>query len=247
MTDPPDTPAESDARRRLHADPVRKRIHALLRERDATMREASLAIGRGSSYMHQFLERGVPKALRTHDRKLLAQWLGCDADELRHDVVPRRRPARPRTPRFTPPQLPGAPLAAVPEMAVEASAGPGALNRENAAEAARWYLPEAMLRHEGRAAPENLRILGAMGDSMEPVIGEGDRIVVDISRREPATGEMVVLWDGAGLVVKRVEVLPGSEPPALRLLSSNPSYEPYTCLAGDANIVGKVVWIVRKV
>ena len=57
--------------------------------------------------------------------------------------APRSTPATRSSSPFTPPQLPGAPLAAVPEMAVEASAGPGALNRENAAEAARWYLPEA--------------------------------------------------------------------------------------------------------
>ena len=50
----------------------------------------------------------------------------------------------------------------------------------------RGYMPDAMIRHEGRAAPENLRILGALGESMEPVIGEGDRIVVDVSRRRPS-------------------------------------------------------------
>ena len=43
---------------------------------------------------------------------------------------------------------------------------------------------------------------------MEPLISDGDRLLVDIARRSPDTGEMVVLWDGSGLVVKRVEVLP---------------------------------------
>ncbi|MDE0390715.1 MAG: S24 family peptidase, partial [Rhodospirillales bacterium] len=71
-------------------------------------------------------------------------------------------------------------------------------------------------------------------------------IVVDISRRVPVTGEMVVLWDGGGLVVKRVEMLARSEPPAIRLLSANPAYEPYTCLIDEAHIVGKVIWTIRK-
>ena len=53
--------------------------------------------------------------------------------------------------RFSPPQAPGAPLASAPEMAVEAAAGGGALNGEHMVEIARWYLPEAMLRHEGGA------------------------------------------------------------------------------------------------
>ena len=56
---------------------------------------------------------------------------------------------------------------------------------------------------------------------------------------------MAVLWDGTGLVVKRVEVLPNAEPPQLRLISANPTYEPYTCLAQDAHIVGKVLWTLE--
>ena len=52
----------------------------------------------------------------------------------------------------------------------------------------RWSLPEAMLHHEGASTPDNLRILRARGDSMEPRVGEGDRRMVDISRRTPVTG-----------------------------------------------------------
>ena len=66
------------------------------------------------------------------------------------------------------------------------------------------------------------------------------------TRRAPGTGETAVLWDGTGLVVKRVEVLPNAEPPRLRLISANPAYEPYTCLAQDAHIVGKVLWTLRR-
>ena len=103
-------------------------------------------------------------------------------------------------------------------------------------------LPESMIRHEGDAEPGNLRVLRARGDSMEPLVSDGDRLLVAVTRRAPATGEMAVLWDGTGLVVKRVEVLPNAEPPRLRLISTNPTYELYTCLAQDAHIVGKVLW-----
>ena len=103
-----------------------------------------------------------------------------------------------------------------------------------------------MIRHEGDADPGSLRVLRARGDSMEPLISDGDRLLVDLARRTPGTGEMAVLWDGSGLVVKRVEVMPHEEPPRLRLHSANPEYEPYTCLAEEAHIVGKVVWTLRK-
>ena len=68
---------------------------------------------------------------------------------------------------------------------------------------------------------------------MEPTVHDGDRLLVNAARKTPATGEMAVLRDGGGLVVKRVEVLPDSDPPRLRLISANPAYESYTCLAGD--------------
>jgi len=79
---------------------------------------------------------------------------------------------------------------------------------------------------------------------MEPLVGEGDRLIVDVSRRAPATGELAVLWDG--LVVKRVEAVSGSDPAELRLISANPVYEPYAVPAQDVHVVGKVVWVLRK-
>ena len=63
----------------------------------------------------------------------------------------------------------------------------------------------------------------------------------------PATGGVCVLWDGNGLVVKRVEAMHGNGAPRLRLLSANPDYAPYARLAEEVHIVGKVIWTVRKV
>ena len=74
--------------------------------------------------------------------------------------------------------------------------------------------------------------------------------MVDVSRRLPATGETFVLWDGIGLVVKHVEVVRGEaadeDEPRLRLISANHDYAPYSCLAQDAHILGKVLWAVRR-
>ena len=72
--------------------------------------------------------------------------------------------------------------------------------------------------------------------------------MIDTSRRAPDTGEMFVLWDGNGLVVKRVErVAEGGGQAGLRLKSANAEYADYTAPAGDVHIVGKVLWTVRKV
>ena len=226
----------------MQPDPIRLKIKDLLWQRGLSMREASLAIGRNHSYLYRFVERSKPRALTARDTVKLAELLGCEARELRHTSVPPRKRWT-RKPRPAPP----VPVAvSVPEMEVEAAAGPGALNEEYADERARWQLPEAMIRHEGNADPAALRILRVRGNSMEPEMREGDRIVVDTARRMPAMGELFVLWDGDGLVVKRVEKARDPGPLRLRLVSANPDYPPYTCLAEEANIVGKVIWTVKR-
>ena len=225
----------------MERDPVRETVRHLLRQNGIAMREASLAMGRNASYLQQFLQRGSPATLRRRDREVLARLLGCTPADL--------WPAEPvgqEVPAGSPLAAADAPLASIPEIEVAAAAGDGAITGEDPPEVARWGLPEAMLRHEGGAAPANLRILRARGDSMEPLVGEGDRLIVDVSRRAPATGELAVLWDGLGLVVKRVEAVSGSDPAELRLLSANPVYEPYAVPAQDVHMVGKVVWVLRK-
>ncbi len=219
----------------MERDPVREALKERLWKAGVSLAEASLAIGRNKAYLQQYLARGMPRVLSFQDTETLAELLGCDAAELRHDALPAPKP-------WTGPKRRRTAGAAVPEMEVEAAAGPGAWHEDFVQEKARWRLPEAMVRHEGDADPAALRILKVRGNSMEPELREGDRLVVDTARRIPAAGELFVLWDGAGLVVKRVETLAAKG--ALRLVSAHPDYPPYERLADEGHIVGKVLWKV---
>ena len=232
----------------MERDPVRQKIRDLLWQRGINMRETSLAIGRNVSYLHGFLERGTPKVLSHQDAETLAGLLGCETEELHHaERPPRRKRSGAKKRRRKEMEQGPVPLTPISEVEVEASAGPGALADEFVAERARWFLPEGMIRYEGGAAPDAVRLLRVRGDSMEPELSEGDRLLVDTARRVPETGEMFVLWDGGGLVVKRVEhERTDGGAPELRLKSANPDYDDYTCLAEDIHIVGKVLWTVRR-
>ena len=233
----------------MERDPVRQRIRDLLWKRGMNMREASLAIGRNVSYLHGFLERESPKVLSHQDAGMLALVLGCKPEALHHaERPPRRKGAGAEKRRPMSMDQGPVPLTPIPEVDVEASAGPGAIADEFVGEKARWFLPEGMIRYEGDAAPGAIRVLRVRGESMEPELSEGDRLLVDTARRVPETGEMFVLWDGGGLVVKRVEhVHADGGMPELRLKSVNPEYADYTALASDVHIVGKVLWTVRRV
>ena len=45
------------------------------------------------------------------------------------------------------------------------------------------------------------------GDSMEPLLAAGDRILIDVSRPVPVPPGIFVIWDGMGLVAKGQHVI----------------------------------------
>ena len=109
---------------------------------------------------------------------------------------------------------------AVTEVEVEAELG--AWNEESVLEKGRRQLPEGMIRQEGDVHPEALRLIKVRGDSLEPELHAGARVVVDTARRLPVTGEFFVFWDGDGPVVKRIGLAPGDGLAKLRLHCANP-------------------------
>jgi phage repressor protein C with HTH and peptisase S24 domain len=129
----------------------------------------------------------------------------------------------------------------IAEIDVRASAGSGAFNEGLEETKATWLLPEAIVRHEFRAPPNELRMITVDGDSMEPLLSSGDRILIDTSQRVPVLPGIFVIWDGMGLVAKRVEHIPNSDPPKVLIKSVNPEYQAYERIAEEVNVVGRVV------
>lgn len=85
-----------------------------------------------------------------------------------------------------------------------------------------WILGERLVRHEFQATPEELRMITLRGDSMEPLASRGSQLLIDISERDPVPPGIFVVWDGMGLVTKRIEHVQHSDPPRVRLKSANP-------------------------
>ena len=55
-----------------------------------------------------------------------------------------------------------------------------------------------------------------------------------------------VIWDGMGLVAKRIEHVPHSEPPKVVLKSLNPEYDSHERLAEEVRLVGRAVWVSKR-
>lgn len=105
---------------------------------------------------------------------------------------------------------------------------------------------EAWLRAELRASPQDLYLIRVTGDSMEPTLRSGDAILVDRRHTTPNREAIYVIRCGDALLVRRIQVLTSG---GIRLVSENPLYGPEEIApdqAGSMQIVGRVVWWIRR-
>jgi hypothetical protein len=75
----------------------------------------------------------------------------------------------------------------------------------------------------------------------------GDAVLVDMTRQLPNPPGIFVLDDGMGLVAKRLEHIPNSDPPAVRVISDNKLYPEYERTAEEIRIIGRIRWFAREI
>ena len=201
----------------------RERLSELVRERGSSFASLSKMLGRNSSYLQQFVVKGSPRKLEEQDRRKLAQFFGIAEAELgAPEEISRARGA--------------GEWVEVPRLPLEASAGPGAVGAAEIPFDA-FRFSRRWLREQG-LEPALLSSIKVMGDSMDPLLRDGDEILVDRTPRAFREG-VYVLRLGEVLHVKRVQAGP---PGRLRLISANPAYEPLEVALDEVELVGRVVW-----
>jgi transcriptional regulator with XRE-family HTH domain len=109
-----------------------------------------------------------------------------------------------------------------------------------------FHFRRAWIRDRLKAAPSMLRVMAVQGDSMMPTLNEGDVILVDMNQCSLIPPGIFVLHDGMGVVARRLEHVPMSDPPRVRIISDNERYTPYDCTADKINIIGRVRWYGRE-
>lgn len=131
-------------------------------------------------------------------------------------------------------------FAYIPIFDVAVSAGNGAVSYGVTSPVTCQAFRKDWIRSRGLTA-ENLQVLTAEGDSMEPTIGNGSTLVVDSSKNEPKDGRIYVIRVEDNLWVKRVQKqLDGT----LLLISDNDAYPPMSLNLADHHdvaIIGQVV------
>ena len=200
----------------------RERLAELARERGSSFAALSRMLGRNSTYLQQFISKGSPRKLEEEDRRKLAEFFGVGEGEL---GAPEDLSYETRGDWVEVPRLP-----------LEASAGPGAVGAAEIAFDA-FRFSRRWLREQG-LEPALLSSIRVMGDSMDPLLRDGDEILVDRTPRPFREGVHVVRL-GEALHVKLLQAVP---PGGLRLISKNPAYEPVEVPMADVDVVGRVVW-----
>jgi transcriptional regulator with XRE-family HTH domain len=208
---------------------VSRRLKEIRRRAGLSIREVAEALGmeHGSSYQHyedRYRKSLLPLALV---QKLVPIFTraGADAAEL---YALAGVDATGRHPLTTGPDAAANAdrVMRIEELDIRASAG-GGLTAETGRVVDIWQIPIALIRGYSTALASDLRIITVMGDSMEPALQPGQRVLVDTSDRTPSPPGIFVVWDGLGLVVKRVQMLPHSDPPRVKITSDNAKYDPY--------------------
>lgn len=216
----------SRSRRETPAGP-RARLLDLSQARGVSLAALSELLGRNPSYLQQFIRKGSPRKLEEQDRATLARFLGVDEEELRETQDNSYVKA---------PRRDGGEWVAVPRLDLGAAAGAG---RVPGGEAAfdTFRFSRRWLAEQGLECAQ-LSAIRVEGDSMEPLLNDGDEILVDCSPR-PFRDGIHVVRVGETLMVKRIA---SAGPGRVALLSQNLAYPPVEVAAEEVEIIGRVVW-----
>lgn len=208
---------------------ARLRLLTLTEEKRMSLSALSELIGRNPSYLQQFIRKGSPRKLEENDRRMLAEFFGVPEAELggregnSYDSDDSRRGPRDG-------------WVEVPRLALGASAGPGSVPGEERPFDS-FSFSEKWLREQNLQGAM-LSAIAVEGDSMEPLLRDGDEILVDCTPR-PLREGIHVLRQGDICLVKRVQF---SVPGKVKLISENALYPPVEVNLADVDVIGRVVW-----
>lgn len=209
-------------------------------------KELSLKVGGGPTLVRD-LEEGRTKSPTLDTAQTIARALGCTIS----DMLGERRASSVSPDAAALPAMSG-----VPEIDVYAGAGGGGEavqeaftvgGAEISGDGIRgiWSLPDEYL-NELRVTVRRARIIKVRGDSMEPTIQSEDRVMVDLGDSKPSPDGVFAIWDGLGVVIKRLEHIPSSSPPAFKIISDNPRHSVYERTLDEIRVIGRVIWFARR-
>ncbi len=130
----------------------------------------------------------------------------------------------------------------IPKVAARLSAGTGSFECE---ETVTDYLSFQTRWLAGKGSVNHMVAMEVFGQSMEPMIKEGDTVLIDQSQKNILAGAIYAVGVEDTILIKRLE----KHPNKLVLCSDNKDYESIYLESEEADglrIIGKVIWSCRE-
>ena len=130
----------------------------------------------------------------------------------------------------------------IPKVAARLSAGTGSFECQ---EDITDYLSFQTKWLASKGSASTMVAMAVFGQSMEPVIREGDTVLIDQSQKNILAGAIYAVGVEDTILIKRLE----KHPDKLVLCSDNKDYEPIYLKREDTDkvrIIGKVIWSCRE-
>lgn len=136
-------------------------------------------------------------------------------------------------------------LAVLPELDIGYAMGGGTTIAERYEQTGIVPFSRAWLRSMMRGAVADLFVARGDGDSMEPTLKDGDIVLIDTSQQTVRAQDRIwaVVYGDLGMI-KRVRRTPAG---SYLLLSDNPTVPPVECFDGEMSVIGRVIWVGRRI
>jgi hypothetical protein len=107
-----------------------------------------------------------------------------------------------------------------------------------------WQIPNEVISKACDVPKAGLRIVQMDSDDMEPTMRRGDPVLVDLGVTSMTAAGIYLLRSEHCYYFRRVEPLPGRDPPELRLSCDNMRYQPSTVRLDKVSVRGRALGVV---
>jgi phage repressor protein C with HTH and peptisase S24 domain len=98
-----------------------------------------------------------------------------------------------------------------------------------------------------KAPTDQLVILAGHGESMEPTLLRNDMLLIDTSQREPLVSDLIWAFHYAGGgMIKRLRRIREAGRDRFLIISDNAAVPVQAADIDDVHVIGKLIWIGRK-
>jgi len=94
---------------------------------------------------------------------------------------------------------------------------------------------------------DGLFVLQIVGDEMSPTLEAGQFVLVDTGDVRPSPPGVFAMWENGGIILRRLQLLPGVAPRRVRVAADNEKYSEAEIPLSELRLKGRVVAFCRAI